>query len=121
MASGNYVPISCDDHDILELAIMGGEKLRVRFVGEQDSHLITPLELSARDGEEFLRYRGTGGVHEIRLDKMKEFRRELVPIKRLKLFLLHQYPLNVSLPMRPDAYRSGHWQRAVNNQLPRRP
>jgi len=77
MASGNYVPISCDDHDILELAIMGGEKLRVRFSGEQETHLITPLELSARNGEEFLRYRGTGGVHEIRLDKMKEFRREL--------------------------------------------
>lgn len=77
MASGNYVPISCDDHDILELAIMGGEKLRVRFDGEHDSHLITPLELSARNGEEFLRYRGTGGIHEIRLDKMKEFHREL--------------------------------------------
>jgi len=76
MAS-DYNPISCDQHDILELAIMGGEKLRVRFHGEHDSHLITPLELSARSGEEFLRYRGTGGIHEIRLDQLKEFQREL--------------------------------------------
>ena len=75
MAS-DYRPIDCDQHDILELAIMHGEKLRVRFDGETDSHFITPLELSAREGEEFLRYRGTGGVHEVRLDKLKELDRD---------------------------------------------
>lgn len=76
MAS-DYIPISCDQHDVLELAIMEGNKLRARFDGETETHLITPLELSARNGEEFLRYRGVGGVHEVRLDKLKEFKREL--------------------------------------------
>jgi Rho-binding antiterminator len=72
----DYTPISCDNHDILELAIMHGDKLRVKFRGHADAQVITPLSLRAAQGEEFLRYRGQGGEHEVRLDELTEFSRE---------------------------------------------
>lgn len=71
-----YVPISCDVHSQLELAIMHRQRLHARW---HDGNvwrdgILTPLDLKTRHGEEFLVCRLGSGEHiDIRLDHLTRF------------------------------------------------
>lgn len=71
-----YVPISCDIHSELELAVMHQQQLHVRW---HDGNVwrdgvVTPLDLQTRRGEEFLVCRLATGEHiDIRLDRLTRF------------------------------------------------
>lgn len=71
-----YVPISCDVHSQLELAIMHRQRLHARW---HDGNvwrdgIVLPLDLQTRQGEEFLICRlATGEDMDIRLDRLTRY------------------------------------------------
>lgn len=71
-----YVPIACDVHSRLELAVMHRQQLHARW---RDGNVwrdavVTPLDLQTRRGEEFLLCRlATGEDIDIRLDHLTRF------------------------------------------------
>ncbi len=59
-----YTPVSCALHDRLEIAIMRRQRLNARWRAEDGAahaETIIPLDLSARDGVEWLKARGAAG------------------------------------------------------------
>ncbi|HEX7046164.1 MAG TPA: transcriptional antiterminator, Rof [Gammaproteobacteria bacterium] len=74
----DYVPIDCDVYERYELAIMHRETLFIRWRdtgGMTHLELLQPVDLRARDGEEFLHTRTADGAERIlRLDSIVEVR-----------------------------------------------
>lgn len=70
----DYKHISCLSYERLELAIMHGEKLHLTWddANVVYDRVVTPLDLCARAGAEFLRFRGADGhADEVRLDRIR--------------------------------------------------
>lgn len=71
-----YVPISCDIHSALELAVMHRQPLHLRW---HDGNVwrdgvVTPLDIQTRHHEEFLVCRLASGERlDIRLDRLTRF------------------------------------------------
>ena len=71
-----YVPISCDIHSELELAVMHRQLLHLRWHDGNvwRDEVITPLDIQTRQHEEFLICRLASGEHvDIRLDHLTRF------------------------------------------------
>lgn len=85
----DYHPIECGLHSEYELAIMRGQRVRLSWsdeAGENYTEVLIPLDLIARQGEEFLRVQGIDGgsgagpdagrggeKRDIRLDRISAF------------------------------------------------
>ncbi len=67
-----YAPVSCAAYDELEIAIMRRQRLNARWRAEdgaEHAETIIPLDLSARDGVEWLKARSAAGTELVlRLD-----------------------------------------------------
>jgi transcriptional antiterminator Rof (Rho-off) len=76
--SESYRPISCALHDTLESAIVRRRRLSVRWrdaEGMQHHATVSPLDVFARDGVEYLRFRDvSGGTQDVRLDFLHDWR-----------------------------------------------
>jgi Rho-binding antiterminator len=70
----DYQPISCQQYDHYEIAILRGVKMRISWRdADRSAHLATllPRDLKTLDGEEFLIARtDTGESIELRLDRI---------------------------------------------------
>ena len=70
----DYKHVSCMSYERFELAIMHGEKLHLTWddANVVYDQVVTPLDLCARAGEEFLRFRAADGrAGEVRLDRIR--------------------------------------------------
>lgn len=70
----DYKQMSCMSYERFELAIMHGEKLHMTWdeANVVYDQVVTPLDLCARAGEEFLRFRAADGhAAEVRLDRIR--------------------------------------------------
>jgi transcriptional antiterminator Rof (Rho-off) len=71
-----YVSIACAAHDRLELAVMRGQHLRIRWQDPDDTlneRVLRPLDLKTQSGEEFLIAEIAGGSRvSLRLDRIDE-------------------------------------------------
>ena len=69
-----YIPISCGQHSLYELAIMQRVMLLLTWrSGDGQSHIgkFMPLDLITREQQEFLVVQGNdGSMHQIRLDRI---------------------------------------------------
>lgn len=72
---GGYTPIACDRYSELELAIMKGQLLRMRWTAGNVTHdaAVLPLDLQTRAGEEFLICRHGMETLELRLDQIRRW------------------------------------------------
>ena len=70
----DYRPVDCARHSEYELAIMQRRRLQLTWHGRDGAtrtETVTPVDLYARRGEEFLRVACSGGQEdEIRLDRI---------------------------------------------------
>lgn len=72
----DYIPISCDIHSELELAVMHRQRLHLRW---HDGNVwrdgvVTPLDIQTRQREEYLLCRTAAGEDlAIRLDRVTRF------------------------------------------------
>lgn len=76
-ASGDYVPISCADHERLEFAVL--RRLPITLLLKDGTTLTgQALDVFTREGAEWLRLREAGGrEHVLRLDGIAELRTPL--------------------------------------------
>jgi len=71
----DYRPIPCALHSEYELAIMHRRRVQLRWTGGDEP--VLPLDLVARNGEEFLIFeRSDGQRQEVRLDHILAFEPE---------------------------------------------
>lgn len=74
----DYKPISCDDHDRLELAVMHGTPLQITYRNEAvdtqtDTH-IRATDVKTKDGAEWLTFKlSSGETRTLRLDWIISF------------------------------------------------
>ena len=74
----DYKPISCDDHDRLELAVMHGTPLQITYRDEAghtqtDTH-VRATDVKTRDGAEWLTIQvPSGETRSMRLDMITSF------------------------------------------------
>jgi len=71
-----YKPIPCANYDLYELAILRHRRLRLAWNAATGNvvyaHIVTPLDLKTRNGEEFLILcDGDGTTTELRLDRIR--------------------------------------------------
>ena len=74
----DYKPISCDDHDRLELAVMHGAPLKITYRDEtghtQTETHIRVTDVQTKDGSEWLAFKLTSGESRtLRLDWIVSF------------------------------------------------
>ena len=74
----DYNPISCDDHDRLELAVMHGTPLQITYRDEaghtQTETHVRATDVKTRDGAEWLTIQLSGGeTRSMRLDMITSF------------------------------------------------
>jgi len=72
----DYQPITCMQHDRLEFSVLRRIPLllKYRFEGQDRVEKVMPLDVSTRDGAEWLKFhREDGHVEEIRLDRILSF------------------------------------------------
>ena len=74
MSDKNYIPISCDLHSQLELAIMHQRKISIKIESNTTEYKITPLDIFIKSKSEYLKYLQDGhqDTDIIRLDKIKQ-------------------------------------------------
>ncbi|MFQ5759336.1 MAG: Rho-binding antiterminator [Acidiferrobacterales bacterium] len=70
----DYIPIPCSQYDRYEVAIMHRRRLRLRWHADNVvyRHIVKPIDLQTRNGEEFLICRKRGETFPIRLDQIRE-------------------------------------------------
>lgn len=74
----DYNPISCDDHDRLELAVMHGTPLQITYRNEAgdtqtDTHM-RATDVKTKDGAEWLTFKlSSGKIKSLRLDRIVSF------------------------------------------------
>lgn len=69
----SYQPVACGLHSEYELAVMRGKPVRLIWLddtGDEMHENVIPLDVYAREGEEFLKVEYGGSVVEIRLDRI---------------------------------------------------
>lgn len=78
MKTTEYKPISCANYEFYELAILQHRQLRLVWNADTGNvvydHVITPLDLKTRNGEEFLIMRDADdpdNTVELRLDRIR--------------------------------------------------
>lgn len=78
MKTTEYKPISCAKYELYELAILQHRRLRLVWNADTGNivfdHVITPLDLKTRNGEEFLIMRDADDPEitvELRLDRIR--------------------------------------------------
>ena len=74
----DYNPISCDDHDRLELAVMHGTPLQITYRDEagqtQTETHVRAIDVKTKDGAEWLTYKlSSGETKSLRLDWIVSF------------------------------------------------
>ena len=77
----DYSPISCDDHDRLELAVMHGTPLQITYRDEarHTQTRIRVIDVKTKDGAEWLTFKlSSGETITLRLDWIVSFE-ELTP------------------------------------------
>ncbi len=78
----DYKPVACELHSEFELAIMQARPVSVRWLdsqGKTQEGTVWPLDVFARQGEEFLTVRNGDAVENIRLDRILAFQPEPLP------------------------------------------
>lgn len=78
MAEERYKPISCDYHDMLEEAAMHKKRVDLEFdlSGVTQHETGTVADVYTADGAEFVKFVGSNGPLEIRLDHIISMREE---------------------------------------------
>lgn len=69
----DYVPIPCAEHEKLEYAVLRRQALRLRWreAGDEREQVVLPLDVTTRDGAEWLHCRLPGGeIAVLRLDDL---------------------------------------------------